>query len=383
MKRSAGTGGQRPQGKDMFDQFITPFACKSLKLSNRFLMAPMSRYFAPGGVPGREIADYYRRRINGGIAGVITEGVAIGVPGSVAADAVPHFHGAEALEGWRLAVDSVHAAGGAFIPQLWHVGGCIDFNYPDSPHDPLVSPSGLVGPDMPGGREMTEEDIADVVHAFARAARDAVAIGCDAIELHGAHGYLFDQFFWDVTNKRTDRYGGPDIGSRARFGAEVVSAIRQAVGDDLAIMFRISQWKVYDYEARLARTPHELETWLAPLVEAGIDIIHASERRFWEPTFDGSDMNLAGWARKITGRPSITVGSVGLSRDLMADFVEGTSHPDVERLDDLARRFDRGDFDMVAVGRALLSDPEWLQRVRAGEFGKLKPYNLETKTQLY
>ncbi|UVO49709.1 NADH:flavin oxidoreductase [Sphingomonas sp. SUN019] len=367
----------------MLDSLMVPFAYKSLKLANRFVMAPMSRYFAPGGTPGREIADYYRRRIDGGVAGVITEGVAVDVPGAVAADAVPHFHGERPLQGWQHVVDGVHASGGAFIPQLWHVGGCTDFNFPDSPHDQLVSPSGLVGLDMPGGRPMTEEDIADVIASFARAARDAVRMGCDAIELHGAHGYLFDQFFWDVTNKRTDGYGGSDIGARASFAAETVAAIREAVGPDLAIIFRVSQWKVYDYDARLARDTAEMEQWLTPLVDAGVDIFHASERRFWEPTFEGSDLNLAGWVKAVTGCPTITVGSIGLSRDLMADFVEGTSQPEVEKLDDLRRRFERGDFDLVAVGRALLSDPEWLRKVLAHDLTDLKPYALETKDILY
>jgi 2,4-dienoyl-CoA reductase-like NADH-dependent reductase (Old Yellow Enzyme family) len=367
----------------MFDNLLTSFTCKSLTLGNRFLMAPMSRYFAPGGIPGSDIADYYRRRIEGGIAGVVTEGVAIDVPGAVAAENIPDFHGEQALAGWRRVVGDVQTAGGAFIPQLWHVGGCIDFNFPDAQHDPLVSPSGLVGPDMAGGRVMSEEDIADVISSFARGARDAVAIGCDAIELHGAHGYLFDQFFWDVTNKRTDRYGGADISARAQFAAETITAIRKEVGPDLAIMFRISQWKVYDYEAKLAHNPNELEQWLAPLVDAGVDIIHASDRRFWEPTFEGSDLNLAGWAKAVTGLPTVTVGSIGLSRDLMADFVEGTSHPEIERFVELERRFDRGDFDLVAVGRALLSDPQWLQKVVDGNFADLKPYSLATKEELY
>ena len=367
----------------MLGSLLIPFECKSLKLTNRFVMAPMSRYFAPGGTPGQDIADYYRRRVEGGVAGVITEGVAVDAPGSVAADSIPHFHGESAMQGWRQVVDDVHQAGGAFIPQLWHVGGCTDFNFPDSPHDPLLSPSGLVGADIAGGRAMTEEDIADVVASFARAAKDAVKIGCDAVELHGAHGYLFDQFFWDVTNKRTDRYGGLDIATRARFAAETVAAIREAVGPQLAIIFRISQWKVYDYEARLARDPRELESWLAPLVDAGVDIFHASERRFWEPTFEGSDLNLAGWVKAVTACPTITVGSIGLSRDLMADFVDGISQPEIEKLDELRRRFERGDFDLVAVGRALLSDPQWLHKVLTNDLSDLKPYTLVTKDLLY
>ena len=365
------------------DTLMKPFECKTFKTKNRFVMAPMSRYFAPGGVVGQGSVDYYRRRIEGGLGAVITEGVAIDRPGSVAADTVPHFYGQEALAAWDKVIKDVHKAGGAFIPQLWHVGGCIDFNFPDSPHPPLESPSGLVGPDIAGGREMTEADIDAVIASFARGAVDAKKLGCDAIELHGAHGYLFDQFFWDVTNKRTDRYGGPDIADRVRFAEEVVKAVRQAVGPDYAIIFRISQWKTYMYDAKIAKTPADLERWIAPLAKAGVDIFHCSERRFWEPAFEDGDMNLAGWAKKITGKPTITVGSVGLDRDLMADFVEGQSTPTLQSFAELTRRFDRGDFDLVAVGRVVLTDPNWLQKVQTGRFDELKPYSKENMETLY
>jgi 2,4-dienoyl-CoA reductase-like NADH-dependent reductase (Old Yellow Enzyme family) len=360
---------------------LKPFECKSLRLSNRFMMAPMSRYFAPSGIVAPASADYYRRRIEGGIAAVITEAVAIDRPGSVAADSVPRFFGPEALAGWDRVRADVQAAGGAIIPQLWHVGGCTDFNFPDSPHDPLESPSGLVGPDIPGGRPMSAQDADEVIASFVRAAIDAQRLGCDAVELHGAHGYLFDQFFWSVTNQRDDRYGGPNISDRVRFAAETVAAIREAVGPDYAIIFRVSQWKVYDYEAKIARSPAELESWLTPLANAGVDIFHCSERRFWENAFPDSDLNLAGWAKKVTGKPTITVGSVGLNRDLMADFVDGQSNPTLERLSDLAYRFERGDFDLVAIGRVLLGDAHWLEKVLEGRLSELAPYSAEcTKT---
>lgn len=367
----------------MIAPLLSPFSCKSLHLKNRVLMAPMSRYFAPEGLPGGDVAAYYRRRVEGGVAGVITEGVAIDAPGSVAADRIPRFHGEAALAAWEGIVAGVHAAGGAFIPQLWHVGGCTDFNFPEAPHDPLVSPSGLVGPGVEGGRAMTQEDIADVIAAFARGAAEAQRIGCDAVEMHGAHGYLFDQFFWAVTNRREDRYGGADIGERARFAAEVIAAVRAAVGPDFALIMRISQWKVYDYEARLASSPQELDRWLAPLVDAGIDLFHCSERRFWEASFEGSDRNLAGWVKHITGLPTITVGSVGLDRDLMSDFIDGVSTPTLQRIDDLTRRFERGDFDLVAVGRALLSDPQWLNKLVHGKVEALVPYSKECMTTLF
>jgi 2,4-dienoyl-CoA reductase-like NADH-dependent reductase (Old Yellow Enzyme family) len=368
----------------LLDPFFKPFECKSLKLANRFMMAPMSRYFSPGGVLTQESADYYRRRIEGGVGSVITEAVAIDRPGSVAANTVPDFFGEEALGAWDNARAGVQGAGGAIIPQLWHVGGCEDFNYPDSPHPPLESPSGFAGPEIPGGKVMTTQDIDGVIASFVRAACDAQKMGCDAIELHGAHGYLFDQFFWDATNLRDDAFGGADIAARVRFAADTVAAIRAAVGPDFALIFRISQWKTYQYDAKIARNPAELEQWVAPLVDAGVDIFHCSERRFWESAFpDDGDRNLAGWTKHITGKPTITVGSVGLDRDLMEDFVAGQSVPALKSLDELARRFDRGDFDLVALGRVLLADPNWLQKVRAGAVAELKPYSRECMDVLH
>lgn len=361
----------------------TPFECKSLKAPNRFCMAPMSRYFAPGGILTEDGAEYYRLRAAAGIGTIITEGTGVAIDHSVAADSVPLFAGEEALAAWKNAVDAVHAEGGTFVPQLWHVGGCSDFNFPDSPHAPLVSPSGFAGPDVPGGRAMSDEDIADTVAAFAESARAAKDMGCDAIELHGAHGYIFDQFFWNKTNLRKDRYGGPDIADRATFAAEVVAACREAVGDDFAIILRISQWKTYDYEVKLASDPDEMHRWLDPLVRAGVDIFHASQRRFWEPEFAGDTKNFGGWVKEVTGKPVITVGSIGMNRDLMEDFVEGISSPMLNRLVDLVDMFDRGEFDLVALGRVLLADPDWLEKIEQRRIDELKPYDRAIALERY
>lgn len=367
----------------LLDPLKQSFACKSFRPSNRFCMAPMSRYFAPGGVLTEEGAEYYRLRAANGIGTIITEGTGVAIDHTVSADTVPIFAGDDALEGWQPAIDSVHREGAMFVPQLWHVGGCEDFNYPESPHAPLVSPSGFAGPDVPGGRAMTEEDIADTVAAFATSARHAREMGCDAIELHGAHGYIFDQFFWDKTNLRDDRYGGPDIGDRITFAAEVVAACREAVGEDFAIILRISQWKTYDYEVKLASDPDEIERWLAPLVDAGVDIFHASQRRFWEPEFEGDPKNFAGWVKKVTAKPVITVGSVGMDRDLMEDFVEGISSPMLNRLEDLVAMYERGEFDLVALGRVLLADADWLKKIESGAIERLTPYDRATALEQY
>ncbi|MBJ8192120.1 12-oxophytodienoate reductase, partial [Bacillus cereus] len=118
-------------------------------------------------------------------------------------------------------------------------------------------------------------EIADIISAYAQAAADAQRVGFDGIELHGAHGYLIDQFFWDKTNKRTDQYGG-NLVQRTRFAVEVIEACRRAVGPNFPIVLRFSQWKMYHYEEKLAQTPQELEQFLTPLVKAGVDIFHCS-----------------------------------------------------------------------------------------------------------
>ena len=123
---------------------------------------------------------------------------------------------------------------------------------------------------------------------------------------------------------------------------------------------------------------------MGPLSEAGVDIFHCSERRFWEAAFpEEDDRNLAGWTKHITAKPTITVGSVGLDRDLMEDFVAGESVPTLKSLGELERRFARGDFDLVAVGRALLADPNWLQKLRAGAVEQMVPYSKACMETLY
>ena len=222
---------------------------------------------------------------------------------------------------------------------------------------------------------MTDADVADTIAAFASAAADARRLGFDAVELHGAHGYLIDQFFWEQTNLRSDGYGGATLARRTRFAAEIVKAVRAAVGEDFAVILRLSQWKGQDYAARLASTPKEMEAWLAPLVDAGADLLHCSQRRYWEPEFEGSDLNFAGWARKLTGRPTITVGSVGLSGEFLAAFKGQSSVP--TSIDGLLDRLERDEFDLVAVGRALIVDPDWARKVREGRFSDLAPFSRE------
>lgn len=349
-----------------------PFQCKTLRLANRIVMAPMTRSFAPDGVPGADVAEYYRKRAAAAVGLIVSEGTVVERPASRNDPQVPLFYGDAALAGWQQVIDTVHAAGGVMAPQLWHVGAARNPLTTWKAPPPVDSPSGLSRPGKQFGEPMSDAAIADTIAAFARAAADAKRLGFDAVELHGAHGYLIDQFFWSGTNQRTDRYGG-DLAARGRFAAEILQAVRAAVGPDFPIILRISQWKQQDYSARLAHTPQEMADWLQPLVDAGADILHCSQRRFWESEFAGSDLNFAGWAKKLTGVPTISVGSVGLSGEFIAAFAGESSQP--ASLDELLRRFDRGDFDLVAVGRALISDPAWAVKVRDGRTAELASFS--------
>jgi 2,4-dienoyl-CoA reductase-like NADH-dependent reductase (Old Yellow Enzyme family) len=358
------------------DVLFQPFASPNLSLPNRIVMAPMTRNMAPEGVPGPKNAEYYRRRAEGGVGLILSEGTVVQRPASRNQPHIPLFHSEEPLGGWRGVIEAVHRAGGKMGPQIWHTGG-VPSHEPEFQPGPLDTPSGLNAPDQPGGEPMSEEAIADTVAAFARAAADARALGFDTLEIHGAHGYLIDQFFWAGTNRREDRYGGATIAERARFAAEVIAAIRAAVGPGYPILLRVSQWKQQDYGARLAATPREMEQWLQPLVDAGVDILHCSPRRFWEPEFpeiDGEEgLNFAGWAKKVTGVPTISVGSVGLSGDFGGAFRGESSQP--ASLDGLVARMERGEFDLIAVGRALLSDPGWVEKVRHARIDELRDFD--------
>ncbi|ELK48060.1 NADH:flavin oxidoreductase [Halobacillus sp. BAB-2008] len=358
--------------KPLFETFHSD----KIQLKNRTVMAPMTRGFSPGGIPGEDVAAYYRRRAEGDVGLIITEGVGINHPSSVSGDSIPLFHG-DALDGWAKVVKEVHEAGGKIAPQLWHVGMTRKPGELPNKEAAPIGPSGLTLDGVQVSEPLTVEEIEGLVQSYAQAAADAKRIGFDAIELHGAHGYLIDQFFYEHTNKRTDRYGG-DLVGRTRFAVEVIEACRKAVGPDFPIIFRFSQWKMNDYQAKLAATSEELNQFLQPLSDAGVDIFHCSTRRFWEPEFEGSEMNLAGWTKKLTGKPAISVGSVGLDGTFTSFQAANTTS-----LDGLIEKLDQDEFDLIAIGRSLLQDPEWVKKVEEGRVNDLLPFDKDALTKLY
>ncbi|WP_067690300.1 NADH:flavin oxidoreductase [Nocardia jejuensis] len=354
------------------DELFTEFQAGGLRVRNRFAMAPMTRVKSPDGVPNAENAEYYRAHAAGGAGLIITEGTYVRGPAAGPLPKVPRFYGAQSAQGWRAVVDAVHAEGSAIVPQLWHTGVDRGESPRFEPDALSVSPSGVDHTGKRVGRALTNDDLDALLASYVESAILARESGFDGLELHGAHGYLLDQFFWATTNHRDDSHGGT-LRARAAFPARVVAAVREAVGPDFPIIYRYSQWKGVDYTARIAETPGELEELLIPLVEAGVDIFHTSTRRHWEPEFTdhAEDLGLAGWTKKITGLPVITVGSVGVDSVFQGGQIDETQS---QRFRVLREQFERGEFDLVAVGRALLADPEWVNKVRDGRLADIVPF---------
>ncbi len=376
--------GAAGQGSAALEELFEPVRLGSLRVPNRFAMAPMTREFSPDGTVTDDVAGYYARRAAAGVGLLITEGVYVSED-SGPSTRVPRLFGVSQLAAWKRLVDAVHAEGGLIAPQLWHLGAERGDHPSFNPQLPTLSPSGLSSSGKARGRAATVVELERIRDDFARAALAAKEAGFDAVELHGAHGYLLDQFLWEGTNRREDQYGG-SLEARTRFPAAVAAAVRDAVGPELPVIFRFSQWKSGDYSARIATTPAELEPLLGTLAKAGVSAFHASTRRHWEPAFpevEGPDgrLGLAGWSKKVTGLPSIAVGSVGLDDAFQVAFQSG-GRAETIGLDPVLEQLGRGEFDLIALGRVLLSDPAWVEKVREGRHAEIVPFRAEDRETL-
>ena len=369
------------------DALFRPFEVRGLTLRNRLVMSPMTRMGCPDALPDELNRDYYADRAAGGTGLVVTEGIGVDHPTSVDHAWIPRLDGPESVAAWRQVTDAVHAVGGRIVAQLWHVGPLWGANARfDRPNrDRLMAmrpmrPSGRWGTPgvtaysersverwLPEVEPMTQGEIDEVIAAFARSARLAVEAGFDGVNLHGGHGYLLDAFVWSDTNRRDDRWGG-DLAARTRFPAAVVAAVREAIGPDVALFYRFSQHTQQDYTARKATTPDELGVYLGALAEAGVDLLDASTRRFSDAAFpdlggDDGEVTLAGWARRLTGLPSGAVGGVGIGTSLR-EQKSGKPAIAADNIDAVVECMERGEFDLISVGRLHLADPSIAQVLR-------------------
>ena len=356
-----------------------PLALDGVTLRNRFVMPAMQIGFTEHCGPSLRTIDYLRGRAEGGCGLIFSESCAPDHPSGYWQAAFCVMNG-ETRGRWAQLADAVKGAGAAFAVQLWHPGGqrrpIAGFAHADAP---TLSPSGLIQQGREGGRAMTIDELDDLCLAFIRAAEDAKAIGADGVELHCAHGYLMDQFLWAETNVRDDLYGGAALADRARYPLVVAKAIRNVCGPDFLVSLRFSQFKEVDYGARVFQTPEELAEFGALAREAGVSMLNVSSRRFGKPEWPerDPDLGIAGWTKRLTGLPVMTIGSVGLSTDIFADLFDGEAPALRLRADlgDLARRFDAGEFDMVGVGRMQIANGDFVNKVRDGRFDELRLFS--------
>jgi 2,4-dienoyl-CoA reductase-like NADH-dependent reductase (Old Yellow Enzyme family) len=327
---------------------LGPFA-----VANRTVVAPMSRVSASAaGVPTSQMAEYYAAFASGGFGLIITEGTYTDSSHSQGYERQPGLVTAEQVGGWNTVVESVHSAGGRIVAQLMHAGA-LSQHLEKTIGPSAVAPRGEKMPEYGGHgpfpipQEATEAQLRAAVDGFASAATAAREAGFDGVEIHGANGYLIDQFLTDYTNLREDHYGG-DAVARARLATEVVAAVRAAVGSDFPIGIRLSQTKVNDLGHRW-RGSEEASAILGAVASSGPDFLHiASEGRDWRTTAELDDgQTVTGLARKISGKPVIANGGMHDPRQASAIISAGEA-------------------DLISIARGAMANPDWPTRVREG-----------------
>ncbi|WP_306360931.1 NADH:flavin oxidoreductase [Nocardia sp. CC227C] len=343
---------------------LEPYTLDTLALRNRFAVAPMSRISAtPDGTPTEQMADYYRAYAVGGFGLIITEGIYSDATHSQSYFNQPGLVTAAHVAGWRRVVDAVHAAGAPIVAQLMHAGAISQGNaYGFETIGPsAVRPRGQMMVDYGGAggpwsapREMTAADIDTAVAGFVAAAENARAAGFDGVEIHGANGYLLDQFLTDYTNRRTDEYGGT-VGNRIRLTARVLHEIRNAL-DDFPVGVRLSQTKVNDFTYRWPGGEADARTIFAALTEASYLHIASEGRDFLETATLPSGTTVTKLAREVSGRPVIANG--GMHQLPQAAAVLTGAHADV-----------------LSLGTGALANPDLPRRVETG--AALAPFDRE------
>ncbi len=332
-----------------------PFDLKGLPLKNRFVMPAMTRSRTPPpGTPTELNALYYAQRATAGL--VIAEGTNP-VPGGAGFPGVPAIYAPEHVEGWRRVAAAVHGAGGKLFVQLWHGGRISSAAWQPDGRPPLgasavqaqnalfMTPEGQRGqPDTP--REATQGEIDWLVEGFAKAARNAIAAGCDGVEIHGANGYLVHQFFSDRANVRTDGYGGAPK-NRIRFAVEIAEAIAAEVGPERTAI-RISPLAAYQ-DAPVSDPSDVYPLLLAELDRLDIAYVHCVE---------GEPVGL----NTGKGAPDREFDFPAARRLFRGAWIANNAYEP----DRAARTIAAGNADMVSFGRKFIANPDLPMRVKLG-----------------
>lgn len=333
------------------DILFSPFQLKRFRLKNRIGLAPMTRMSSPGdSIPRQDVLDFLVRRAKNGAAIVYTEAIvtdyesAQGYPGQ--ARMITQWQ----IEAWAPVVQAIQKEGAIAMMQMIHCGRMA---WPEvNPGRRVIAPSPvtprqknpLTDSPYPLPDEMSQFDIEHVIVGFAETARGGIETGFDGVEVHGAHGYLINQFLSSYSNKRTDAYGG-SVENRYRFAHEVIQAARKVVPEDRLLTFRISNWGVADMEVSLFGSKKEYQEIIKLLSEEPIDAISVSTYDYKEKVF-GTDQNMAQITREVTHLPIMICGKIydrGSAEDALKDA------------------------DIVLSAKSMLFNPNWVEDVRLGK----------------
>jgi len=329
---------------------------KNTTLDNRFVVAPMTRISADeDGQANQRMAQYYKRYAKGGFSAVISEGIYLDESYSQGYNNQPGLANDKHVQAWKPVVEAVHNHGSIMIAQLMHAGGQTQANaYTNesiAPSDiaPKGEQLGFYGGSGPfqTPKAMDEQDIQQVKEAFVESAIHAKEAGFDGVELHGANGYLLDQFLTDYMNQRNDQYGG-NVESRLRLILEIISEVREAVGPDYMVGIRISQIKVADPDHKWADGEKEAEYIFSNLGDTSLDYIHVTDGDATASAFGEGSRTLAQAAKDFSKLPVIANGKLG-------DLVKAE------------QVLEKNQADLVSLGTSALANPDLPNKVQKGK----------------
>lgn len=341
-------------GANLTDTILSNFDIKGVQLRNRLAVAPMTRVTATEeGVPTPAMHDYYLRFARGGFGLVVTEGIYTDQAHSQGYRFQPGLIDATQAQAWGSIVKAMQEHGTKVFAQIMHAGALSQGNRFRT-HN--IAPSAI----QPKGEQMkfyygqgnfpvpmaiTEDEIHEVIQGFVDSAIRAVSIaGFDGIEIHGANGYLLDQFLSAQSNERTDRWGG-DVHRRVSLLVEVIKAVKAAVPSTVPVGIRISQGKVNDFTSKWDGGETDAQVIFGSLAQAGADFIHVTEFEAWKPAFEGGNESLVLLAsRHAPGIPIIANGNL---------------HTDARAEDALSQGA-----AIAAMGRGALANPDLPQRMQ-------------------
>lgn len=347
------------------DTIFSPFKIKNFTLRNRLGVAPMTRISSPGdSIPRQDVLDFLVRRAENGAAIVYTEAIVTDYESSQGYPRQSRLTTQRQIDAWREVVENIHSHGGIAIMQMFHCGRMA---WPEvNPAGRSIAPSRIApkqlnpmtGQPYPLPDVMSQFDIDHVINGFVETAKGAVMAGFDGIEVHGAHGYLINQFLSSYSNQRNDSYGG-SLENRFRFAREVIESVAMVVPGDRLLTFRISNWGVADMEVSLFESAEEWQEMIGLLVRQPIDAISLSTYNFRDKAF-GTDQNMAQLTRDVTPLPLMICGQI-YDRASAEEALESA--------------------DIALSSKSMLLNPNWVEDVRAGE--KLPLYKSEDANVAY